>query len=367
MGAEKSGFIPDPNESPDAMLGGELDKIKDFQAMDFDAEVDSFISSLEQGNYMRTSYCGRLKDKKRTRNLDALISIQGNLVTEAANYDPLSLPLSSFTAQKLNLHPRTVKDLLICINSPRWHLLSWVMDWPSLEQKCRELLENPDIRKQDSELKYLVIDYTQFDDWSSEEDMLEHQNYGIEKGYEEWDKYSSGDDQPIEERGLEDDEDIQDFNVMPQLLNEQGQEEEDEFFDDYIEPKDYLPKRLNPNGSETAPSKYENSELPLIDSMSILKEEHFLAKMEEVADVPASQEENEIASAVNLLQHNNGGTSESDVAGRMTRENEQPTYNLICNRLEITCKPSPHSLEKKDQVRCLQRNVPGLNAIFLIL
>ena len=125
-----------------------------------------------------------------------------------------------------------------------------------------------------------------------------------------------------------------------------GQEDEDEFFDDYIEPKDYLPKRLNPNGSETAPSKYENSELPLIDSMSIPKEEHFLAKMEEVADVPASQEENKIASAVNLLQHNNGGTSESDVAGRMTRENEQPTYNLICNRLEITCKPSPHSLEK---------------------
>ena len=46
----------------------------------------------------------------------------------------------------------------------------------------------------------------------------------LEKGYEEWDKYSSGDDQPIEERGLEDDEDIQDFNVMPQLLNEQGNE-----------------------------------------------------------------------------------------------------------------------------------------------
>ena len=45
----------------------------------------------------------------------------------------------------------------------------------------------------------------------------------LEKGYEEWDKYSSGDDQPIEERGLEDDEDIQDFNVMPKLLNEQGE------------------------------------------------------------------------------------------------------------------------------------------------
>ena len=55
------------------------------------------------------------------------------------------------------------------------------MDWPTLEQKCKELLENPQIRKQDSELKYLVIDYTQFDDWSSEEDILEHQNYGIGK------------------------------------------------------------------------------------------------------------------------------------------------------------------------------------------
>ena len=53
------------------------------------------------------------------------------------------------------------------------------MDWPSLEEKCRNLLQNPEIRKQDSELKYLVIDYTQFDDWSSEDDMLELQNNGI--------------------------------------------------------------------------------------------------------------------------------------------------------------------------------------------
>ena len=88
--------------------------------------------------------------------------------------------MPSFTAQKLNLHPRIVADLLICINSSRWHLLSWVMDWPSLEEKCRSLLENPEIRKQDSELKYLVIDYTQFDEWSSEEELLA-QNNGIGK------------------------------------------------------------------------------------------------------------------------------------------------------------------------------------------
>ena len=50
---------------------------------------------------------------------------------------------------------------------------------PSPRYHKRALLQNPEIRKQDSELKYLVIDYTQFDDWSSEDDMLEFQNNGI--------------------------------------------------------------------------------------------------------------------------------------------------------------------------------------------
>ena len=95
------------------------------------------------------------------------------------------------------------------------------MDWPSLEQKCRSLIENPDIRKQDSELKYLVIDYTQFAEWSSEEELLA-QNNGTEKGYEDWDNFSSGDEQPVEERGLEEDEDF-DFNIMPKLLDQQGE------------------------------------------------------------------------------------------------------------------------------------------------
>ena len=52
------------------------------------------------------------------------------------------------------------------------------MDWPTLEQKCKLLLANPDIRKQDTELKYLVIDYTQFDEWSSEEELLAQSGIG---------------------------------------------------------------------------------------------------------------------------------------------------------------------------------------------
>merc|ERR1712141_696838 len=62
-------------------------------------------------------------------------------------------------------------------------------------------------------------------------------------GYEEWDKFSSGDEQPVEEKGLDDDEGL-DFNVMPRLVDQEGQEVDDDLFDDYILPKDYLQKRL---------------------------------------------------------------------------------------------------------------------------
>ena len=77
--AEKSGFIPKPSESADIMMDNGSEQNANFQKMDFDLEVDNFIVSLEKGNYMRTSYSGALKDKKKTRNLDALLSIQGKI------------------------------------------------------------------------------------------------------------------------------------------------------------------------------------------------------------------------------------------------------------------------------------------------
>ena len=46
-------------------------------------------------------------------------------------------------------------------------------------------------------------------------------NWFLEKGYEEWDKFSSGDEQPVEEKGLDDDEGL-DFNVMPRLVDQEG-------------------------------------------------------------------------------------------------------------------------------------------------
>ena len=57
-----------------------------------------------------------------------------------------------------------LQNIMIIVS--RWHLLSWVMDWPELERKCVKLLEDPSIRLPQQELKYLNIDYTQFDEWS---------------------------------------------------------------------------------------------------------------------------------------------------------------------------------------------------------
>lgn len=121
-----------------------------------------------------------------------------------------------------------------------------------------------------------------------------------------------------------------------------GQEMEDDFFDDYIEPKDYLPIRLN---STDCGMEQEGSEELAINNSSTLKGDHFLAKMEEVADVPVSAEEVKIASAGNLLQHNDGGISQNDREG-ISQVNGQPNNNLICNRLEIINHSYPYSLGK---------------------
>ena len=70
---------------------------------------------------------------------------------------------------------RTLGDVLTCISAPRWHLLSWVLDWPTLQDRCSGLLKDPESRLPGGikrELKYLVIDYTQFEEWSSEEEIL---------------------------------------------------------------------------------------------------------------------------------------------------------------------------------------------------
>ena len=92
----------------------------------------------------------------------------------------------------------------------RWHLLSWVMDWTELHQKCIKLLEDPRLRVPNDELKYLNIDYTQFDEWSSDEEINIYT--GIEKGYEKWLEVENDDDK-FSVHGLTSDDEEVVFNT----------------------------------------------------------------------------------------------------------------------------------------------------------
>ena len=96
--------------------------------------------------------------EKKHRNLEALISIQGDLVTEASNYDPVKAPLKSLTAKALGLsNTKLMDDLLIIIDGPRWHLLTWVLDWPKLEEQCQALLRYNLLNKNQSTKQFEIL------------------------------------------------------------------------------------------------------------------------------------------------------------------------------------------------------------------
>ena len=96
--------------------------------------------------------------EKKHRNLEALISIQGDLVTEASNYDPVKAPLKSLTAKALGLsNTKLMDDLLIIIDGPRWHLLTWVLDWPKLEEQCQALLRYNFLNKDQNTKQFEIL------------------------------------------------------------------------------------------------------------------------------------------------------------------------------------------------------------------
>ncbi|XP_021917693.1 mucin-3A-like isoform X3 [Zootermopsis nevadensis] len=124
--------------------------------------------------------------ERKERTLDALILIKGNTVTESLNYDVLSAPNQVLDAETLGLTPQLCDDLAVVLSSPRYQMLSWVLDWAELSIMCEKYLENgEEMRGTTKELKFLNIDYNQFKDWPSGDDEKD-EYYGIEKGYEQW-------------------------------------------------------------------------------------------------------------------------------------------------------------------------------------
>ena len=119
------------------------------------------------------------------------------------------------------------------------------MDWKELHQKCIKLLEDPSLRVPNDELKYLNIDYTQFDEWSSDEEITIFT--GIEKGYEKWLEVENEDDK-FSEHGLTSDDEEVVFNTK-HTIDRLDYDDMGHFVTD----TDY---RLKDEGEETAEMKH---------------------------------------------------------------------------------------------------------------
>lgn len=150
--------------------------------MKFDPEAfapDDLIKDLEAKVQLEPKVPSNGDD-----NNIGLLCIEGHSLTSRWNYNPETHPMKAFQVPLFEGHSTLLSDLLIVLNAPRWHLLSWLHDWELLESRCRALMADIKVKATPEELEYLVIDYTQFDEWSSDEET--EINTGIEEGYEKW-------------------------------------------------------------------------------------------------------------------------------------------------------------------------------------
>ncbi|XP_045102614.1 mucin-17-like isoform X1 [Portunus trituberculatus] len=112
-----------------------------------------------------------------------------NLSPGHQNYDVLTQPNQVLDAEQLGITKELCDDLAVVLSSPRWQVLSWVLDWGELSKICGQYIKDADSAKNmTKELKYLNIDYSQFQNMPSAE-ITEFT--GIEKGYEHFIEHES--------------------------------------------------------------------------------------------------------------------------------------------------------------------------------
>lgn len=148
---------------------------------------EEFAGNKLNDSKSQMSEISTMPSNNMERTLDTLNLIKSDTgIGGSANYDEKSVPSQVLDGEKLGLSPQLCDDLAVVLNSPRFNLLSWVLDWKELKNSCEQYLENAEeMRNTNKELKYLNIDYSQFKDWPSEDDTKDI-FFGIEKGYEQW-------------------------------------------------------------------------------------------------------------------------------------------------------------------------------------
>ena len=108
--------VLDANNAGVASLLNSLNSNKDIKSV-FD-DLSGQLSEKKYGQ-AQTKLRSQTVKKKVHRNLEGLLAIQGDLITEASNYDPLDEPCKSLTPTQLNLSKQITDDLLIVLSAPR--------------------------------------------------------------------------------------------------------------------------------------------------------------------------------------------------------------------------------------------------------
>ncbi|KAF4533507.1 hypothetical protein B566_EDAN000992, partial [Ephemera danica] len=149
------------------------------------SSLSNVTKSKPDSKVHKCKKCGNSNDKSTgsaVHTLDAIVSITGDRVTQALNYDVLNAPNQVLDAEQLGVTQALCDDLAVIISSPRWHILSWVLEWYELEPLCKKYLADPEgTRYVIKELKHVEVDYELFKHLPSVEI---HEYYGIEEGYE---------------------------------------------------------------------------------------------------------------------------------------------------------------------------------------
>lgn len=130
--------------------------------------------------------CGSFRVRMAKTNdcsMDALLGLTGNSITTYENYDTMSSPNSVLDSLVQHVPLSLCEDLVSIISSIRVKTLTWLHDWSELSKACENYMYFQEGTFKSAEgLKYLKIDYRQFESWPKV-DKFSMDN-GIEKGYE---------------------------------------------------------------------------------------------------------------------------------------------------------------------------------------
>ena len=129
-----------------------------------------------------------------------------------------------------------------------------------------------------------------------------------------------------------------------------GQEVDDDLFDNYILPKDYLPKRLASLSNDvemiTKGEREKTTEENITFTENKKISETFLGRVEETT---ASCNESDKAQSMpveTLLQSTGSELNSTENSTESTKVHSESANQLICNRLEILRQNSPLNFSK---------------------